>query len=77
MHILIHTSVTIAYLSYESKYFCMTKTKIEVTLRLMFNWNVDYRVRKHPFSSKSFGRYKLVEMHLKHTMLTRDNAVSI
>lgn len=47
----------------------MTKIKTEISLRLMFNWNIDYMIGKYPFHIKSFGCYKLVEIYLKDTML--------
>lgn len=56
------------YFCYESKYFCIMKTT-EVTLRIILKWNVNDMVRKYSFCIKSFGRYKIVELHLKHTML--------
>lgn len=33
-------------------------------------------LRKYPFCIKSFGSYKRIEMHFKHTVLAYSNVVS-
>lgn len=53
------------------------KEKTEIALRVMFNWKVDYMVRKYLLCIKLFGWYKPVEMHWKNTTLTHSNVVSL
>lgn len=48
------------------------QTKMEI----LFNWSVGYMVRKYLLCIKVFGCYKLIEMHLKNTMLIHSNVVS-